>query len=296
MIVKYYKNINDFLKEIGLPLLKNKEIYIAKFEDHNFNTVEESTTYTHDYFEISLSVGYDAQVSINNKTTNALDFNLSFVSPGQIVTWRLNEIKEESTSYIILFKPEFLPFASSVFNIYENFSYFNNNTLSSFQLSKTQKQLFLNYLEIINKEYKINTEDSLEIVKAYLSIFLFNAKRELEFSEGISYLKTRSQEITYNFENLIKRTRHKHKPIKYYAEKLNISTIYLSECIKKITGKTAKQIIDEYLILEAKSLLKQSTETIAEIGYLLGFEDNSNFVKYFKKQTGLTPRQYKTKP
>ena len=65
---------------------------------------------------------------------------------------------------------------------------------------------------------------------------------------------------------------------------------------KKQQVKTAKQIIDEYLVLEAKSLLKQSTNSVAEIGYALGFEDNSNFVKYFKKQTNFTPKQYKSTP
>ena len=148
-------------------------------------------------------------------------------------------------------------------------------------------------MEKIYTEYKLNHEDSLEIIKSYLTLLLFKSKRELMFSNNISYLRSRAEEITYNFEKLIKTTKNKHQPIKFYADQLNISTIYLSECVKKVTGKTAKQVIDEYLILEAKSLLKQSTNTISEIAYSLGFEDASNFVKYFKKQTGITPRTYK---
>ncbi len=295
MTVKHYHNINDFLKDIGIPMLKSKGFYIAKFEDYDDDQIigNSEITYAHNYFEISFSMGYDANVSINENTTNALDYNLSFVSPGQIVTWELNDVQPETMSYIMLFKPEFLPIAIDVFNIYENFPYFNNNTISSFQLNDKQIKKFINLFKKIKKEYNSNLDGNFEVIKAYLSIFLIKAKRELEFSKGVSYLKSRSQEITYNFENIIKKTKHKHKPIKYYAEKLNISTIYLSECIKKTTGKTAKQVINEYLVLEAKSMLKQSTNSIAEIGFLLGFDDNSNFVKYFRKQTNLTPRQYK---
>ncbi|KAB1154205.1 AraC family transcriptional regulator [Tenacibaculum aiptasiae] len=293
MSIKNFNNINDFLSELEIPLLKNKEFYIAKFEDYDFNISSEPFSYKHEYFEISFSIGYDAQVSINDKTSNALDFNISFVSPGQIVTWDLKNIQQESTSYILLFKPEFLPLAYSIFDIYENFSFFNNYTLSSYKLSNSQITLFLNYLESLDQEYKTDSEDSLEIIKSYLNIFLLKIKRELQFSQKVSYLKTRAQEITYNFENLIKQTKYKHQPIKYYAKQLNLSPIYLSECIKKTTNKTAKQIIDEYLILEAKSLLKQSTKSISEIAFSLGFDDNSNFVKYFKNKTGFTPKMYR---
>ncbi len=293
MGIKEFKNINDFFYELGIPFLKNKDFYIAKFEDYDFKVSPKPFSYKHGYFEISFSIGYDVQVSINDKTTNALDFNISFVSPGQIVTWDLKDIKKETASYVLLFKPEFLPLASNVFDIYENFSFFNNYTLSSYKLNNSQIKLFRKYLEEINKEYKEKSEDSFEIIKYYLNIFLLKIKRELHFSQRVSYLKTRAQEITYNFENLIKQTKYKRKPLKYYAYNLNISSIYLSECIKKTTGKTAKQIIDEYLVLEAKSLLKQSTDSITEIAFSLGFDDNSNFVKYFKNKTGVTPRQYK---
>ncbi|WP_459212386.1 helix-turn-helix domain-containing protein [Aquimarina rhabdastrellae] len=293
MMLKHYDNINDFLSAMGLPLIKNKNFYIAKFEDHNYNINNPECATSHEYFDISFTIGYDADVYIGERKANALEYNLSFVSPGQITKWQLNEIQNKPLSYIILFKPEFLPFANDVFSIYETFPYFNNNTLSSFKLTAAQKKMFITYLGDIYREYQLNSESSFEIIKSYLNILLFNAKRELEYSDGVSYLKSRSQEITYNFENLIKKTKHKHQPIKYYAEKLNISPIYLAECVKKVTSKTAKQIINEYLVLEAKSLLKQSNESIAEIAYALGFEDNSNFVKYFKKQTGVTPKQYK---
>lgn len=297
MFAHHFNNIDDFLKELGLPPMKMDGFYIAKFEEHNFKITETPFSYTHDFFEISLSVGYDAEVSINDKVANALDFNLSFVSPRQIVTWgELKRVYKKSSSYILLFKPEFLSYVASIFSIYKSFTFFNHNTLSSFQLKKEQIQLFSEQLQVLNKEHQLLKEDSIELIKAYLNIFLLKAKRELKFNKEVSYLRTRVYELTYNFENLIKETKHKYHPIKFYADKLNVSPLYLSECIKKATNKTAKQVIDEYIILEAKSLLKQSTQTIVEIAFILGFEDSSNFTKYFKVRTGLTPKQFQNKP
>lgn len=292
--IKNYQDINDFLSAIKMPPIRHADFYIVKFEDYKKNPNPNSTgPYTHNYFEISLSIGYDVDVSVVSNKTNAIDYNLVFVSPNQIVTWELNEVENNSNSYMMLFKPEFLPVANSVFSLYENFPFFNNNTISSYQLNTKQKQFILTYFEKINAEYKLDKVDSLEIIKAYLSLLLFHSKRELKFSDNISYLKSRAEEITFNFENTIKKTQRKKQSIGYYADKLNISSIYLSECVKKVTTKTAKQIINEYLILEAKSYLKQSSNSISEIAYLLGFEDNSNFVKYFKTQTKMTPTVYR---
>jgi len=104
---------------------------------------------------------------------------------------------------------------------------------------------------------------------------------------------SRAEEVAYQFEALIMQTKSKRKNLNHYANKLNFSSIYLAECVKKATGKTAKQIITEYLILEAKSLLNQSTKPIDNISNHLGYNDTSNFIAFFKKNVGCTPSQYR---
>lgn len=295
--VKHYKDINDFFKLMGLPLLKRDDFYIVRYDEHDFVKDNPQEAYYHDYFEVSLAIGYDAHVAINEERKSVADFNLWFVSPGQIFTWEdgpSEETSQDAIGYGLFFKPEFLSFAPSVYNIYQKFPFFKNSTPSNFQLTDRQKKLFYEQFEAIKLEYAVDSEDSFEIIKALLSILLFTAKKELELGSRPGYFKSRDQEITYNFEDLIRQTVHKRQSIKFYAEQLNVSAIYLSECVKKATGKTAKKIIDEYLTLEAKSVLKQSTKSISEVALSLGFDDDSNFVKYFKKQTGITPRQYKS--
>ena len=76
----------------------------------------------------------------------------------------------------------------------------------------------------------------------------------------------------------------------YYAEKLGISEAYLHELTKENTGLTPGQIIRKEIVMEAKRMLAHTTDTISEIGYKLSFEDPSYFGRFFKRETGLSPK------
>ena len=81
--------------------------------------------------------------------------------------------------------------------------------------------------------------------------------------------------------------------VHYMAEKLNISSGYLSDVLKQESGKTALEHIHIYLISEAKNRLKSEDKTVSEIAYALGFENLSYFSRLFKKEIGTTPVLFK---
>jgi len=83
------------------------------------------------------------------------------------------------------------------------------------------------------------------------------------------------------------------KDVNFYARQLHITPKYLSEVLVQLTGKTTKKWIDEHLAMEAKSLLRQTSMTILEIAFWLGFEDSSYFIKAFKKWEGMTPLAFR---
>ena len=99
----------------------------------------------------------------------------------------------------------------------------------------------------------------------------------------------------YNqFIELVQKDFRQHRSIKHYAEVLNISPKYFSMLIKKVSGKSAGEWIDEYIMLEARALLKCRRYTIQQISDKLSFPNQSFFAKYFKKHTGRTPTEYRT--
>jgi AraC family transcriptional regulator, transcriptional activator of pobA len=104
---------------------------------------------------------------------------------------------------------------------------------------------------------------------------------------------SRKQQITKQFCSLINKHYLESKEVSFYADKLNITPKYLSEVIKEETGKAPKNLIEQLLMQEAKSLLKQTQMSIKEISYWLGFDDPSYFTKAFRVAEGITPNEYR---
>ncbi|MDR1683483.1 MAG: helix-turn-helix domain-containing protein, partial [Candidatus Symbiothrix sp.] len=85
------------------------------------------------------------------------------------------------------------------------------------------------------------------------------------------------------------------KQVGFYAEKLCLTPKYLSRIIKQNTGKSAHEWLDDYVMLEAKALLKSTNMTIQQISDELNFPSQSFFGKFFKREEGISPRAYKKK-
>lgn len=103
----------------------------------------------------------------------------------------------------------------------------------------------------------------------------------------------RTNMIFDQFLKLVAENFMTHKTIGFYAEKLYLTPKYLSSLVKTVSGRTASEWIDAFIILEAKNLLKYSNLTIKEIGYKLHFASIPSFFKFFKSHTGMTPTDYR---
>ena len=104
----------------------------------------------------------------------------------------------------------------------------------------------------------------------------------------------RVRELFNRFMMLLEKDYKISRDVNYYAEKMNISSKYLTNIVNQVTGHTPKTIIDQYVILQLKLHLKQSTQSIKEMAWELHFADVSFFCRYFKKHTGLTPQQIRS--
>lgn len=116
-----------------------------------------------------------------------------------------------------------------------------------------------------------------------------NQRREVHTKQG------RCEVIFEQFTQLLQQHHKRERNVGFYAEQMNITPKYLSSVIKEISGKTAARWIDEYVILEAKTLLKYSGMSIQEIANALNFSTQSFFGKYFKQHTGYSPSRFKRK-
>lgn len=108
-------------------------------------------------------------------------------------------------------------------------------------------------------------------------------------------VKSRRKMFFEQFMALLDQYHCSERSLKFYADKLYITPKYLSAVIKEVSGRSAAEWVDDFVVLEAKTLLKYSDLSIQEIAYRLNFSTQSFFGKYFKHQTGMSPTEYKTR-
>lgn len=112
--------------------------------------------------------------------------------------------------------------------------------------------------------------------------------------ETVETTRPRSRRMlyTHEFVRLVRKHFRVEHSVRFYANKLCISPKYLSLVVKESSGRSAAEIIDEYLLLEAKNLLRFSGKNIQQVAYELNFSNQSSFGKYFKHLTGMSPSEF----
>lgn len=156
------------------------------------------------------------------------------------------------------------------------------------------KVYFLLIKDAVGRNDYFRTDITKRLLAAYLyklGSILYRHRPELQ-EEASKPLK-REEILFKEFIKLVSEHHRKERRVDFYAEQLYLSPKHFSTVIKKVSGKTAGHWIDEYVILEAKTLLKYSAMSIQEVAYYMNFPNPSFFGKYFKHHTGMSPSEYK---
>lgn len=138
-----------------------------------------------------------------------------------------------------------------------------------------------------------NTENPfrLQVIENLIRVFYYGGVSNLhQHSEGTPLSKN---SIVRRFMELVQEHYREERLIGFYADKLCITPKYLSKLVKENTGRSAGDWIENHVILEARAMLQSSDMTIQQIAASLNFPNQSFFGKYFKRATGLSPKQYR---
>lgn len=149
------------------------------------------------------------------------------------------------------------------------------------------------YVKLREITSKAQTPNSFRaILFTLLAFFYSTAITPFEASQSLADSSTR---LTDRFVQLVEEHFRTERFLDFYADKLGVSSKHLSKVVKKQTGATAVNWIEKYVILEAKVLLKSTNLTVQQIADNLNFPSQSFFGKYFKKLTGMTPREFRSR-
>ena len=169
------------------------------------------------------------------------------------------------------------------------------------ELTHAESQSLRSFISMVEQELKgSETDFSSEIIGGLIAATIYKVGDILthyltEHPEVDSPIHNRAEEYFRQFTELLGEHYKHERSVGFYARQLCITPKYLTTLIKRISGKSVSEWIDNYVILEAKTLLKYSNMSVQEIAYYLNFPNQSFFGSYFKRNAGMSPSQYKAK-
>lgn len=218
-------------------------------------------------------------------------------APGQVVSVEMLEgIKPSGRG--ILFHPDLIRGTSLSKEIHQ-YSFFSYQSSEALHLSEQEKEIILDCLEKIELEleHSIDKHSKL-LISRNIQLLLDYCMRFYE-----RQFTTRSQankDVLVRFEQFLDEYFQSEQPqktglptVKYFADKICLSSNYFGDLIKKETGKTAQEFIQNKIIDLSKELILDTSKSVTEVAYELGFQYSQHFNRIFKKNVGYTPSEYR---
>ena len=246
-----------------------------------------------------IGVGTEGETSL---TSNLQEFRLKkdslfIFSPKHILQVQSNN---RFKAHLIVIAPDFLKRINiDTKRMMPLFLQFGS--LPCMELTQAESQSLRSFISMVEQELKgSETDFSSEIIGGLIAATIYKVGDILthyltEHPEVDSPIYNRAEEYFRQFTELLGEHYKHERSVGFYARQLCITPKYLTTLIKRISGKSVSEWIDNYVILEAKTLLKYSNMSVQEIAYYLNFPNQSFFGSYFKRNAGMSPSQYKAK-
>lgn len=208
------------------------------------------------------------------------------------------DMSEDLEISIIAINVDLFSQISYDFNRYSLYQFLTSNYLNHFNISKaTIKELWV-LIDLLKSNLQKNQNKyNKTILLSLITVILYTVIEALDKSNSSigDIDMNRKQELVLNFLKLLSENFKENRKVSFYADKLSVTSRHLSATVKKVTQKTANQVIHQFVISEAKTLLNTTTKQIAQIALELNFKDQYCFSKFFKKNTEFSPTKFRSK-
>ncbi len=299
--MQHFKTLSAYLHYLELPRPEHPmlSVFSAIGEGCLPCPKESSPPITNDCYSISLKKVVKGDLNYGRTRYDFTNGALIFLAPRQVLQWDSSMVFEQK-GFSINFHEDFIKGTELAQQI-KKYGFFSYSVHEALHLSPKEEKQIEAIVESIEMEYQNNQDAfSKDIIISQLSTLFKYANRYYErqflnrkpLSNSLQEQFNRQLEDYFNAgllqENGI-------PSIEQIAEKLSVSQRYLSDTLKKETGKTTTEHLQLYLIDESKNILLNPEKTISEVAYALGFEYPPYFSRLFKKKEGLSPTEYREK-
>ncbi len=217
-----------------------------------------------------------------------------FVQPGQVQQWHF---EDQFDAQLILIDPGALPHSNGQIFSRELGLLGFEDWLTGLQLGGDALQVIEAGFQQLRQDFDRFSGEGLDIAlirHALMALLIRIAKQQKQERERGALAENRRlihrlfvQELEAGFA--------RERSLQYYARRLGYSESTISRACLAAEGRSAKEVISRRITLEAKRLLAHSTASVAEVAYQLGFSEATNFVKFFRRNAGVTPKDFRTK-
>lgn len=299
--MQHFKTLSAYIDYLELPRPEHPMLSVfSAIGDGVLPCPKESSPpITNDCYSISLKKIVKGKLNYGRTQYDFTNGALIFIGPRQVLQWDSSVVYDQK-GFSINFHEDFIKGTELAQQIkkYGFFSYAVNEAL---HLSPKEEKQIESIVENIDIEYQNNQDEfSKEIIISQLSTLLKYANRfyERQFLNRRELSNDLLEQFNQQLEEYFDSGQLEKKgipSIEQIADRLSVSQRYLSDTLKKETGKTSTEHLQLYLIDEAKHILLKPNKSVAEVAYELGFEYPPYFSRLFKKKEGISPTAYREK-
>ncbi|MFT5668581.1 MAG: AraC-like DNA-binding protein [Vicingaceae bacterium] len=290
-------SISQIVKSMGRDDVKHPLIYVVDIKDFHMPKELLGMKFSTSFYSVFMK---DADCAINYGR-NRYDFNegvLSFFAPDQVSSFDESSQKSGTYGWGLFFHPDLIR-KSQLGKLIKDYNFFSYDVHEALHLSKKEEGILNDCVDKIKFELDQNIDShsqNLLISNIELLLNYCNRFYERQFHTRTNHNKDVVSGVTNLIHNYYKKGMQVESgttSIKYLADKVKLSSNYLSDLMKKETGKNIKDHISEYVVDKAKTDLLNTTANISEIAYELGFNYPHYFSRLFKQKTGITPQKFR---
>lgn len=291
-----FNSISELHRSLGLPKPLHPLISLVDYSNIKADTADLERGMLFNFYKISYKKNFSGKIKYGQSYYDFDEGGLSFVSPNQLISGAEDE--GDYSGYTLLVHPDFIrtfPLGAKI----KDYGFFSYSVSEALFLSEKEKEVIIGLFKNISMELESAIDlISQEVVVSQLELLLNYSKRF--YNRQFITRKAASSDLLLKAEQLLDSYFHAEKPllnglpsVREIADELNVSSHYLSDMLRSLTGHNTQQHIHNRLIDRAKDLLSTTSLTVAEVAYQLGFEHPQSFNKLFKSKAKVSPLEFR---
>lgn len=291
------KTISQFHQLFDLPKPEHPLISLVDYSLIKITPENENISWSMNFYSVSIKRASNTKFKYGQQEYDFDEGVMFFIAPGQVLTVTIDTASEHS-GWMLLIHPDFL-WNTALAKSIKRYDYFDYSVNEALFLSDKEETIINNVVQNIKREYHSNIDKfSQNIIISNIETLLNYAERFYQrqfITRKISnhQILDRLEEFLDDYFNNDEVIKTGLPTVQLVAEKLNLSSTYLTNLLRVITGQNTQQHIHDKLIEKAKEKLSTTNLSVSEIAYELGFEHSQSFSKLFKAKTHLSPIKFR---